>query len=217
MADVVARAKTGIIAPVIDIHLRGVTGHRLSHGPKSGVGGAEEVVPEHHVGGEFGIVPGIATHIVFPGMSLGIVVVHHVAIVPEAIPPVLVDGLLVVVGHLADFALHLTAEGGAAVGHAPDAESLGIVKILGLGHQHTRLVEPLSQGCKGFFALITVGGPNDQFRGSGYTIRGAQSFLHILITGIEPVRHIVVMAQVHGVGIRAPQPRGQLSLVGSGS
>ena len=74
-------------------------------------------------------------------MALRIVFVHHVAIVPESIPAMLFDRLLIVICHELDFVFHLAPEERCGIGHAPYAKRPHIVKVLRYGHQLARLPE----------------------------------------------------------------------------
>ena len=71
---------TGEAAQVIAIHFAGVPRHGLGHAEDVGAAGAQEAVPQPHVGAQFGVVPGEAADVVAPHVARAIVLVHHVAV-----------------------------------------------------------------------------------------------------------------------------------------
>ena len=93
--DVMPRAQMRETSEVIGVHLAGVAGHRLRHAEDIGATGAEEAVPQPHVGHQLGIVPGHAADIVAPDVAGGFVGMHDVAEVPEAVPVALLHLLLI--------------------------------------------------------------------------------------------------------------------------
>ena len=136
----------GAVAPVVDvvavpmgakgpmmiaIGFAGVAGHGFGHAEGVGPAGAEEGVPEEHVGHKLGVGPGPAADIVAPVMAAGVVVVHHVAEVPEAVPFALVDLVAIVREELIELILDPVEGGGGAVGEAPEAEGLLRMEICG--------------------------------------------------------------------------------------
>ena len=122
MADVVATAKSGKRSDVIDIHLAGVTCHRLRHAPHIGARRTQEAVPQPRDAAQLRVVPREAAYVVLPFMAGRIVLVHHVAVVPETIPVAFIDGFHVVVEIVLQQVFHLSPLRIRAVGQAPDAK-----------------------------------------------------------------------------------------------
>ena len=60
--------------------------HGLGEAEPVGTPGAQEVVPGPQVGAELGIVPGATALVVVPDVTNGIIGVHDIAVVPEAVP-----------------------------------------------------------------------------------------------------------------------------------
>ena len=107
MRNIVAGTEHAVWSHVIDIHFARVTSHRLCHAPHSSIARAEKIVPEEHVACQFGVVPGITSHVVAPLTSGCIELMHHVAIVPEAVPSIALYCILVIVGNVLEPCLNL--------------------------------------------------------------------------------------------------------------
>ena len=200
VAHIMAASQRGKGTYMIRIHLAIVARHRLCHPPDVCPARAQEVVPKPHGRSQFGIVPGISSHIIAPGMAVEVVGMHHVAIVPEAIPLLLFDGILVKINILGEAALH----GIVAMRQRPDAESPFLVEIL-RGRQQP------SVGCQascvgGHLRLATIAclGKNPHDTGAGNAIGCTHAFLHVLIARAQAMGHSVVMAEIHGFGLRTP-------------
>ena len=86
---VVPRAQGREAAEVVHVDLAGVARHRLGEAEHVGAAGAQEVEPQPDVGRQLRVVPGVAADVVAPHVPVGVVGVHHVAVVPEAVPAVL--------------------------------------------------------------------------------------------------------------------------------
>ena len=211
VAHVMAAAQGGERSDVIGVDLAVVACHGLCHPPDVGLARAQEVVPEPHGRGQFGIVPGIASHIVAPGMTVDVVSMHYVAIVPEAIPFLLVDGILVEIDVLVEAALHVIV----ALGQRPDAESAFLVEILRCGKQPRIGGQPACVGSHLSLAAIGCLREEPHHTGAGDAIGRAQALLHILVAGAQAMGNGVVMAEVHRLRLRTPQPQGQFGLIGA--
>ena len=81
---------------MIGVHLTAMTGHGLGHSPDIAAPRPEEVIPEPHRRGQFRIIPRKTAHIITPRLPFVVVGMHDVAIVPEAIPLVILDIALIV-------------------------------------------------------------------------------------------------------------------------
>ena len=136
---------------------------------------------------------------------------HHVAIVPEAIPFLLVDGVLIEFDVLVEAALH----GIVALRQRPDAEGTLLVKILWCGKQPCIGGQPACVGSHLSLAAIGCLREEPHHTGASDAIGRAQALLHILIAGAQTMGHGVVMAEVHRLRLRTPQPQGQLGLIGA--
>ena len=136
-------------AQVVDVHLAGVPGHGLGEPEDVGPAGAQVGVPEPQVGGEFGVVPGIAADVVPPHMPVEIVGVHHVAVVPEAVPAALLHLAGVEVEEEVQPVLQLGPRRGAAVHRSPVAEHPRRVQVLRGGLQQRRaLTQPAASAAR---------------------------------------------------------------------
>ena len=87
---VVARAQRREAPEVMHVDFARVPRHRLGETERVGAARAQEVHPQPHVGGELGVVPGVAADVVAPLVAIEIVRVHDVAVVPEPVPAALV-------------------------------------------------------------------------------------------------------------------------------
>ncbi len=94
--DAVTGAEARPLAEVVDVDLAGVPGHGLGEAEDVGAAGAHVREPEPQVGRELGVVPGVAADVVAPLVAGGVVGVHDVAVVPEAVPAALLHLVLVV-------------------------------------------------------------------------------------------------------------------------
>lgn len=93
--DSVARAEAGEVAQMVRVDFATVAGLVVGEAVGTRVAGAEEVAPEEEVGGEFGVVPSIASDIVPPLVAVVVVGVDDVAVVSEAVPATLFHLVLV--------------------------------------------------------------------------------------------------------------------------
>jgi len=113
LGPLVVEMPPGMFLGVIDDHHQrwildlGLTGPDAGEGGKYLVlppGHAENVratraqkrIPEPEVGRELGIVPRVTAHVVSPNVPGGIVGVHHVPVIPEAVPSAFFDLLQVI-------------------------------------------------------------------------------------------------------------------------
>ena len=69
MTHVMTTAQRSKGTYVIHIHLTAMTSHRFSHREEIGTSRSDKIVPEPHRRREFGIVPGIAAHVIPPGVT----------------------------------------------------------------------------------------------------------------------------------------------------
>ena len=213
MAHVVPRTQSGIRAEVVHVAFRRMAAHRHGHPPDVGPPGAQEAVPEPHVAGQFRVVPGIPAHVVPPRVPHGIVRVHEVAVVPEPVPPVLVHSLDVIVQVILQAVFHPRPLRVRPVGQAPHAERLLGMEIFRraqqgrvLGQQRGHLRHPC-------LSAISPGRHEGQRMGPRHPVGRAHAFLHILITGFQPVCHAVIVSKVHRPTVGTPQPHRQFRTV----
>src|SRR6185312_6419624 len=83
---VVTRTQALEPAQMVAVHFAGVARHGLSHAENLRPPRAQKTVPEPHVGPKLGVIPSEAADVVAPHMSRPIMLVHHIAVVPEAVP-----------------------------------------------------------------------------------------------------------------------------------
>src|SRR5215469_13373912 len=95
MPHIVARAEPCESTEMIGIDFAGVPCHRLRHSKGLCAPGSQEVIPEPDIGPQFGVVPREAADIVSPRVPGTIVGMHHVAVIPEAIPVPLFNFLVI--------------------------------------------------------------------------------------------------------------------------
>ena len=191
---------------MVRIHFAGVAGHGFRHAENIGAAGAQKTVPEPHIGSEFGVVPGVASDVVTPGVPCRIVSVHHVAVVQKAVPTALLDLFAVKLQRLVELVFHRALQGRGAVRQTPYAKCGNLVQMFGAAHQARRLgiglclfdgVVPRGHGARGI---------ERQFAGAPDAVGCAESRLRILITGLQGVIACVVEPQVHGRGVWRPEP-----------
>ena len=124
MAHVVTRPQSGKRSEMIHVALRRVAAHSHGHPPKVGTAGAQETVPQPHIGGQFRVVPCVPAHVIPPCMTHGIVGVHKITVVPETVPAMLIDSLHVIVQIVFQTVLHPCLLRVAPVGQAPHPEGM---------------------------------------------------------------------------------------------
>ncbi len=103
MHHIMPGSQTGKGADMVHVHFAGVARHGLRHAENIGAAGPQKHVPKPHLGHQFVIVPGVAAHIVAPDMAEAVVGMHHVAVMPEAVPVALLDFLLIEVDGCVQF------------------------------------------------------------------------------------------------------------------
>jgi hypothetical protein len=163
--------------------------------------------------------------VISPDMAMGVVGVHDIAKIPEAVPAALFDLGAVIV----DIPIEPVFEGGrvgsGAVGEIPDAaeEIAGMIMLGGadedgwggdgIGH----LNETLARGDGGEC-------PEHQFAGAGDAVGGAVAGLVIFVGDFQALELLgvgvhahafVIEAQVHGGGAGGPEPEGNLRRISS--
>ena len=114
---------------MICVNLRAVARHGLSHAPYPSVGSAQELIPEHRGRGQFGVVPGISSHVIPPLVATGVVAVHHVTIVEEPVPSVALNLPFIEVHYTTECTLDERVATSLDDRQAPDAESPLAVQI----------------------------------------------------------------------------------------
>ncbi len=222
-----AGAEAGPVAEVVDVDLAGVAGHGLCEAEDVGASGAQVGVPEPEVGRELGVVPGVAADVVAPLVPGGVVRVHDVAVVPEAVPAAHLDLVLVVREQEVQVVLDLRPGRGGAVDRGEEAAEDARTDELG------RRGDELREGAhgagllgEGLGAGSGVVGPEDEFAGACDAVRGAEAGLVVLVgdlqavelVGVGVLAHaVVVEAQVHRFGLGRPEPEGDLGGVGVGA
>ena len=206
VGDVVAAAQSGVRPDVVDVHLRGVAAHCDGHVPDVFTAAAQEHVPEPHVGGELGVVPGEASDVVVPHAADIVHGVHEVAEVPEAVPLELFHILLVYADDLVKPVLHGCPLVVAPVRERPDAEGAAVVQVLRCRQHLAVLLEKFGSGEDALPSREGRLRHKHEGVGLGDAVRGAHPFLDILVAGFEVVGHGVVVAQVHRLRLRTPEP-----------
>ena len=106
MGDVVSRPEHAERSVVVGIDLGGVVRHGLRHPPDGRVGSAEEVVPQHHVGRQFRVVPCKSPYVVHPLAAMRVETVHDVTVVPKSVPSIAFDCLLIEIHEEGETLLH---------------------------------------------------------------------------------------------------------------
>ena len=113
VGDIMTAAQRCPGTDMVGVHLTAMACHGCCHAEDITAAGAQEVIPQPHGGGKLGIVPGKAAHVVAPIPTLIIIRVHQVSVVPEAIPLISFDILLVIGDQQGEALLHTV---GAVVG-----------------------------------------------------------------------------------------------------
>ncbi len=171
--------------------------HSLCHAPDILAACAQEAIPKPEIRAKLGVVPCVAADIVFPLVAHGVVGVHEIAIIPEAVPSVLVYRFLIEVDILVKTFLYFGTVFGRTVGQAPYAECAAVVEIFGSGKHEAGSAHGGSVAGKVFFTAVAFAGVEDEGGGAGDTVGGAHAFLHILVGCDKVVGYIVVVAQIH--------------------
>ena len=142
--------------------------------------------------------------------------VHHVAIIPEAVPVPLLHLFAIERESGVEPVFELLFGGRRTVRQAPDAEDLRGVDILRRSHQQRRLSGDLGLPRQIFIGRDTGAGEERHLAGARHAVRSAEARLHVFIAGIQAVRPGVVVPQVHGGGVGRPQPHVQVGRVARG-
>ncbi len=216
VGDVVAAAQAGIRPDVVNVHLGGVTAHRHGHIPDVLAAAAQEHIPEPHIRGELGVVPGEASDVVVPYSADIVHRVHKVAEVPETVPLELLDVLLICADDLVEPVLYGSPLIIAPVRKGPGAECAAVVQVL-RGREHLAVL--LEKFCRGKYPLAArESGLRHENEGVGLgdAVRSAHPLLHVLIASLQVVGHAVVVTEVHRLGLRTPEPYVDDGLVAAG-
>ncbi len=194
----------------------GAASHGFGEAEDVGAAGTEEGIPGDHIGALFGVIPGETAEVIFPGVAGGVVSVHDVAEVPEAVPVVLIDFFFIEGGLLIEVVFNLFFVGCGAVLEAPDAEGFDVVEILGGTDE-----EGWGGGELGLFGGFFLGGDGGcgeegEDAGAGNAVGGGEAGLDIFVGGVEAVAEGVVVAEVHGGCVGRPEPGVDFGVVGEG-
>ena len=130
MAYVMATAQSGIRTDVVNVDFTRMPGHGFSHTPNIKTPGTQEIIPQPHIRSQFRIVPGKSSDIITPGMTNGVISMHHITVIPETVPFVLFDCFLIEVNVSIQAVFYTSTEWSAAVRKAPCSESLAGMKII---------------------------------------------------------------------------------------
>ena len=134
---------------------------------------------------------------------------HHIAVVPQTVPFVLLDGLTIEIDVLRQTAFYGTDR---VFGQRPDAKRPLLMKIF-WGREQTGVGrETAGRGRDVGLPAVTVFRHDPQYIRPGYAVGGAHTLLHILVTGNQIVCHRVIMTEIHGLGLRTPKPHGHFCL-----
>ena len=144
-------------------------------------------------------------------MADRIVCMHHIPIIPETIPFVLFYCFLIEADISIQPVFHPGTERSTTIGKTPNTKCLLGMQIVRYRHQHSRSGKLFSLFCKSFLSAITALRYQGKSRCTGNPVRSAHSLLHIFVTGIQVMGHIIIMAQVHRLSIRTPYPCGKSS------
>src|SRR5262249_13318676 len=131
---------------------------------------------------------------------------HHVAVVPEAVPVPLLDFLLVKLYAILKLVFEGSLKRIGPVRQAPDAEDRHRVKILGCANQQSRLTAQLSLLNHVLFERNVCTREQHQLTGASYSLRSAETRLHVLVAGVQVVGVGAAVTQVHWRSIRRRQP-----------
>ena len=208
VAHVVTATKAGIVAEVVYVDLAHVTTHSLGHAPDILAACAEEAVPQPQVRAKFGVIPRIAADVVFPFVAHGVVGVHEVAIMPEAIPAVLLYSVLIEIDVLLETVFDLGTIFGRTVRQTPDTKGAAVVEVFRRRQYKAGSIHRSGIEGKLLFTAIALAGVEDEGRSAGHTVGGAHAFLHVLVGCKQVVGLVVVVTEVHRLRLRAPKPRG---------
>ena len=224
MANVVARAKTSHRAYVIGVDFAIVACHSLSHAPNIAIASTQERIPEPIRSGKLGIVPSKSANIISPLFALSIVGMHHIAIVPKAIPMVVVDGIAIDVNPILQLLLHPTGYGIVGsrgiiayalplVSKTPASEGLLRMEIVGSRKQTRTLGKNSCQRRQRLLGRQRGERNKGDFAGASNTIRGTHTLLYILVARDETMSHGVVVAKIHRLTLRTPKVDSELRLI----
>ncbi|MCY1232727.1 hypothetical protein D9M72_452360 [compost metagenome] len=208
MLDVVPGSQPAPLAQVVDVHFAGVAGHGLGETEHVRPPGPQVQVPEPQVGGELRVVPGVPAHVVAPDVPVGVVGMHHVAVVPEPVPA----ALLHLAGVEVEQEVQLVLQSGplrrAAVHGRPVTEHAGRVQVLRGGLQERWRGGGLRISGEGSGVRSGVVGEQRQFVGAGNAGGVAESRFVVLVGDLQPFelflervlpQSVVVEPQIHGL------------------
>ena len=160
--------------------------HGFCHAIDEFVACAQELVPEHGWGAEFGVVPCVASHVVAPFAVVAVVGMHDVAIVEESVPVVAVYLVVVEFHQGVDGEFYKAVAWVFDGGQTPDAEGAFAVEVFGcadeLGIGFDTAVDADGDGC-----------------GATYSPCCAHAWLHVFVGCFEGVGDGVVVGEVEGL------------------
>ena len=125
---------------------------------------------------------------------------HEVSVVPKTIPFVTFRFLLID----ADIFIEAVFYFLMLSGQRPDAESPTAVQIFGRGQQAVLVVQEGNLLRCFLLSMITILRQQPQLAGAGNAVGCAHTFLHVFVTLQQAVGNGVVVAEIHGLGLRTP-------------
>ena len=202
VADIVPGAQHGEFAQVVGVHLAGVAAHGAGEAVNLIVPGAQEGQPVDIGVAQLGVVPGKAPHIIPPAVADRVVGVHHVAVIPEAVPLALL--------HLPDVEADVFQQGLFIGGFLV----FGVLGLVPPGPEHAGILVDF-RVCHQQGVGLQVGGKVQDCLLAGHPVKQLEGELVGVGNPLRNVHHPavgvlmgngVIGAEVHGFGIAAPQP-----------
>nr|GEU28571.1 hypothetical protein [Tanacetum cinerariifolium] len=219
---VVARSQRRKGADVVHIDFARMARHRLGHAEHVGAARVQEVVPQPDVGAQFRVIPREAAHVVAPHVALVVVGVHHVAEIPEAVPPPVLDlvAIKIEAPRQLPFQFGLLCAGLLSPirsGTPVVAEHAGPVDALRRRDQLRRRLDAAADVHQGFGRRRGRQQLPLQLAGARHAQRRAEARFVVLVRDVERrallrvrvlAHAVVVEPQVHGRRVGRPQPHG---------
>ncbi len=214
--NVVSSAQPPESSEVIDVDIPGMPGHRFGQPKGVGIAATQEGVPEPQVRRELGVVPGVPANVVAPDMAVHIVGVHHIAVIPETVPVVLIHLSAVMLDLPGQPIFDLFFAGRGTIRQAPEStKDTGFQIVLGGGNHLRGLADFLcpvhrlrARGRRGEHTQNKVRGPRYAVGGikAGFIILVSDfQRIQLLLVGLLP-HAIVIEAHVHRWRLGRPEP-----------
>ncbi len=208
---------------MMDVHFAGMPRHRFGKPEDVSATRAQEGEPQPDVSRELGVVPREPADVVAPRVAVGVVRVHHIAIVPEAVPASLVLLAMVEIEHPAEAAfdlLELRCRGRRR--REGSAEYAGFVQCLRRGNDDSwraQRVRKLGEACS---LRSCAQYPEHHLTRARNAERCAEARFVVLVRDLEAfalafvcvlTHAVVIEAQVHGLCGRRPEPQSDFGCI----